>query len=390
MAARIEEKGRAHHTRAPIPSSRSRSSARRPRRRARLQFAVPRPISHNGPVGYPSNRHKRAPSIKDVAELAGVSWSTVSNVIRNSPTVRPETRARVEEAIRALGYRANAAGRQLRQGRSGNVVVAVPSLANPREAELVGPLISAFHRHDFATILEITGGDKELERQVVEGRLRYAVDGSVLLPRALSGIEIARMGTAGPLVLLGEGAVGAGVDSVSGNTQTIALDIIQYLAKQNRTAIAYVGHLATREADDDEVGLSSFVKAMRQSGLPIGSGSVITVDAWTRAEGRRAAEHIADRRNSIDAVICPDDLLAMGVLRGLQERGVSIPGDIAVVGMGGAEEGLFSTPTLTTVTVDPAEVAEVTVKTLVQAINGDDSPPTRRFVGHKIRSGESA
>ena len=136
-------------------------------------------------MGYPSKGKKRPPSIKDVAELAGVSWSTVSNVIRNQPHVRPETQARVEEAIRALGYRTNTAGRQLRQGRSGTVVV-----------------------------------------------------GAILLPRALSGTDIARTNQGVPLVLLAETSGGSGVDTVAADGRAIAFDAVGHLVETGHNNIA--------------------------------------------------------------------------------------------------------------------------------------------------------
>lgn len=341
-------------------------------------------------MGHPSSKKKRPPSIKDVAELAGVSWSTVSNVIRGHPNVRPETQQRVEDAIRALGYRTNSAGRQLRQGMSNTVVVAVPSLSNPLHAALVEALTVELHQRGLSTALEVTGGDQDLEKRIVEGRLRLAVDGAILLPRGLTASQIARFHSEVPLVVLGEGPGGHTFDTVHPDHRAVARDVVGHLVDEGCEDAVFVGHLAHHPVDQEGTEMAEFVSAMRERGLGIGSGSVVTVPDWDRPSGRLAAQHLASRRQGTAAVVCPDDLLAFGLLRGFAELGTRVPQDIRVVGLGGAQEGLTSSPTLTTVEVDVHATARAAADLVVRRIGDEGAPPIDQVVGHRMRLGESS
>ncbi|MFD2351672.1 LacI family DNA-binding transcriptional regulator [Nonomuraea ferruginea] len=144
------------------------------------------------------------PRLKDVAALAGVSIKTVSNVVNGYPFVKPETRERVERAIAELNYRPNLTARNLRQGRSGVIALAVPDLDIPYFAELATNVITAADRHGWTVLIDQTQGDRAKERLVVSGIRAHLIDGLLFSPLALTAADLAQRADHTPMVLLGE------------------------------------------------------------------------------------------------------------------------------------------------------------------------------------------
>jgi len=126
------------------------------------------------------------PGLKDVAARAGVSIKTVSNVVNGYVHVAPETRARVQAAIDALGYVPNPTARRLRGGRSGVIALAVPELRSPYFAELAGHIVAAAAPRGWTVLIEQTGGRGDRERDLVARLRRHAIDGIILSPVALA------------------------------------------------------------------------------------------------------------------------------------------------------------------------------------------------------------
>src|SRR3712207_4641789 len=129
--------------------------------------------------------------LKDVAERAGVSVKTASNVVNDHPHIRPSTRARVEQAIRELRYRPNLSARQLKYGRGGFLALAVPQVDSPFFGALSARISEHAARQGYILLLEATRADAEAERQVLDGMRSHVIDGLVFSPLALTADEIA-------------------------------------------------------------------------------------------------------------------------------------------------------------------------------------------------------
>jgi DNA-binding LacI/PurR family transcriptional regulator len=129
-------------------------------------------------------------SLKDVAQRAGVSVKTVSNVVNDYPHVTPAMRARVQQAIDELGYRPNLTARHLRKGRTGIIALAVPELGNPYFAELASAVIDAAARHHYTVLLDHTAGMREKEMLVCQGFQTHVIDGLILSPIELENQDL--------------------------------------------------------------------------------------------------------------------------------------------------------------------------------------------------------
>ncbi len=332
------------------------------------------------------------PGLKDVAARAGVSIKTVSNVVNGYVHVAPDTRARVQRAIEALGYQPNMAARQLRSGRSGVIALAVPELQSPYFAELAGRIVHAAERRSWTVLIDQTDGHAERERNLVAGLRRHAIDGLIFSPLALAGEELARGGDETPIVLLGERVWHGPADHVAIDNTAAAADATRHLIAAGRRRIAAIGAQDSPSAVTSHQRLAGYRAALAEAGLPADPALIAEVEMFHRADGAAAMARLLEGPVPPDAVFCFNDLLALGAIRTLLERGCSVPGDVAVIGFDDIEDGRFSTPTLSTIAPDLGRIAELAVDLLAERL-GDGAAattaPREVRVGHRLVARES-
>jgi DNA-binding LacI/PurR family transcriptional regulator len=317
-----------------------------------------------------------------VAARAGVSVKTVSNVVNGYVHVSPTTRARVGAALSELGYRPNAAARNLRKGRSGIVALAVPELEVPYFAELARHVVVAARAHGLTVLIDQTDGELDRERLAMDGFGTQLIDGLVLSPIASGAVELAARRDTAPMVLLGERVYDGPDDHVSIDNVAAARTAVAHLLALGRTRVAAVGEQRMLSASTARLRAEGYRAALQAAGVAVDPELLVPVDAFTRSHGAAAADTLLDRTARPDAVFCFNDLLALGVLRRLHERGVRVPEEVAVVGIDDIEDGRYSTPTLTTIRPDKKQIARLAVQLLVDRLkdrNGTDSAPPREL-----------
>ena len=326
-------------------------------------------------------------TMRDVAQLAGVSQRTVSNVVTGSVPVAARTRETVLLAIEQLRYRPHAAARRLRGGRTGVVALAVPAISEPYFAALAGIIQSRAEESGLTLLIDQTGGSADRERLVLDGYHSDLIDGLILNPIGLSADDLARRNVDVPMVLLGESVETSAILHVSVDNVAAATDAVQYLLKLGHRRVVALGAPGPQTPNGPSARrYRGYAEAMGAAGVVVGPGQVIETDVWSRASGYGFAQQIADLRPAADAVFCFDDVLALGLIRGLTELGVRVPADIAVLGWDDIEEARFSTPSLTSISPDTRAIADIAVRGLLQQ-PGDG--PGRIHVGYKLEVRES-
>ncbi|MEV4709307.1 LacI family DNA-binding transcriptional regulator [Actinoplanes sp. NPDC049316] len=319
-------------------------------------------------------------SLRQVAERAGVSIRTVSNVVSGFALVAPETRARVQAAIDELQYRPNAAARHLRGGRSGLVALAIPEIASPYFGELAGLLVDEAQKRSWMLLVQQTGGDADHERRLLDGVRGQVVDGLVLSPWALSPQDLRRRPDAVPLVLLGEQDADGLLDHVAVDSVAAARDATAHLIAQGRTRIAAIGPQPHLENGTAARRVEGYRAALAEAGLPADPRLEIPVERLHREDGADAMRRLLEAGPEIDAVFCFSDQLALGAMQTALRHGRTIPGDLAVVGFDDIEDGRYATPALTTISPDKAAIAREAVGCLADRLDGDPAAPARRIV----------
>ncbi|MFD7699986.1 LacI family DNA-binding transcriptional regulator [Streptomyces caelestis] len=328
--------------------------------------------------------------LKEVAERAGVSMRTVSNVVRGTGRFSEATRERVLRAVEELGYRPNTAARRLRTGRSGVLLLAVPELTMPYWAELAEHLLREAAAHGCTLLVEVTGGRPEAELEIALGRTDPLVDGVILSPLALDDRAAVRAPEPTPLVLLGERVHDLPCPHVTVDNTGAARGATAHLLARGRRRIAVVGRQSAPHAATSATRLTGHRQALEAAGLAYDETLAPPVAAYHRADGAAAAHALLDLPEPPDAVFCFADTLAEGVLHAARERGLSVPGDLAVVGFDDIEAARYTAPPLTTVAPDKRELARLAVTALLEGVDGVRATRPRVLsAGHRLVVRES-
>jgi len=305
-------------------------------------------------------------TMADVARRAGVSTKTVSNVLSGYPYIREATRARVLAAVDELGYEINVTARILRSGRSGLIGLAVPELGQPYFGELADEVLAAARKHDLHVLIQPTGFTREGELDALREPRRRLVDGLVFSPAALVQSDEHLLADLDyPMVLLGEQMFSAHVDHVTMHNVEGSRAATDLLLDVGRRRIAAIGMLHKTTAGSATLRYQGYRAALEARGIAVDERLLGWADdGWHRRNGARAMTEVLDSGVEVDGVVAFNDALAVGAMSALQARGLSIPGDVAVVGFDDIEDARFSVPSLTTVDPGRREIAQVAVDLL--------------------------
>jgi DNA-binding LacI/PurR family transcriptional regulator len=312
----------------------------------------------------------RAPGMLDVARLAGVSHQTVSRVLNGHPSVRPETRVRVETAIRDLGYRRNSAARALATRRSSTVglLTATSSRSGP-VSTLVAVEQASRAAGLWVSVASLSVYDPESVRSALDHFLDQGVDGIIVIAPVEEAVAVASAVAVGvPMVIVAprvepsSRALAVAVDQRQG-----ARLVVRHLAGLGHTRIAHLaGPPGWLDAIEREGGWREELAALGLPAPPTVGGD------WTAASGYEAARALDP---TATAVFASNDQMALGLVRALVEQGRRVPEDVSVAGFDDIETAGFALPPLTTVRQDFAELGRAAVRTLVGRMTGEPAPP---------------
>jgi DNA-binding LacI/PurR family transcriptional regulator len=314
-------------------------------------------------------------TMHDVAARAGVSIKTVSNVVNNYPYIRPATRARVEEAIAALGYQVNVSARNLRQGRTGMIGLAVPELRVPYFAELADSVLRAAEAQGLVLLIEQTGALGEHEAEVLRSPRRRFTDGLLFSPMAMDPADHPELEVDYPLVLLGERVFDAGVDHVTMANVAGAKAATQHLIERGCRNIAAVGAHPDDVMSSATLRFRGYREALDEAGLPFDPRHAGFAHRWVRSTGATAMAQVLDSGVPVDGVFAMNDALALGALHVLHARGLRVPEDVALIGFDNIDDTVYSEPPLSSIDPGREQIADQAVELLVARIAGSETPP---------------
>lgn len=315
---------------------------------------------------------------KDVARYAGVSTAVVSYVVNGGPKkVAPATEAKVQDAIRVLGYRPNAAARALKLGSSETLGLVIPDNSNPFFSLLSHAVEDAAAERGYALVLTNSDGSVAKERRHIRNLAARQVDGVVLASVLFEPDLIELDASEIPAVLLNHGDEAPGFNSVGVNLAAGARMAVEHLIGHGHTSIGLA--MGTNTANDFDGREQGWLQALADAGLPEGP---IVRGPFTRPGGYAAGQRLLASANRPTAIFASSDMQAIGILRAIHEAGVAVPGEIAVASFDGSSESEYSWPALTTVEQPVRAMADAAVNALV----GDDrgKPPRHRIFPTKL------
>jgi DNA-binding LacI/PurR family transcriptional regulator len=329
--------------------------------------------------------------LKDVADQAGVSIKTVSNVVNGYQYVSEPTRRRVMVAVAELGYRPNLAARYLRQARLRVIALEVPALHIGYFTELAEHAAAAAEERGYMLLLDHTGGRHASEQRLARGLRPTLIDGAILNPLSLRREDLEPGRPAVPIVLVGEREFGRLYDHITIDNVAAAHEATRHLLELGRRRIAAIG-LDGRPRAGDTIRRRwyGFSVAMHEAGLEVAARWVLPGVDHGHRDGLASVRRLLASRPRPDALFCFNDTVALGALRGLREAGVRVPDDVAVVAVDDIEEGRFSTPSLSTIAPDKARIARLAVQLLIDRITGRRTGQGEPFeVGYQLLVRES-
>lgn len=320
-------------------------------------------------------------TINDVARLARVSISTVSNVLNGrTRQMSEETLVRVQHAVKELGYRPNRAARQLKTGQTMMLGLLVPSLGNPSYGMLAREIENeSWSRHGYRIIVGNTYREPKRERAFLDDMVSQGVRGVIIISSLADEAHI-------------EAPVRRGLVAVSYDSQTRGTSQLDYVSADNaagtRLAVEHLvakGHrtiafltpeIWTFSRAQKRKGFLETVAAAGIAGIVI-EGAVASsyADAEMAELGQGLAGRLADHPDRPTAAIAINDMMAIGLIAGLRERGLDLPRDMSIVGMDGISLGAFTAPPLTTVKLPLEQLASVIVDRIMLRLRHPETLP---------------
>lgn len=311
-----------------------------------------------------------AVSIKDVAREAGVSIATVSRVLNDIDIVNEETKKKVNDAIKKLGYRPNIVARSLKTQRTKTIGIVIPDISSQLYPEIVRGGEDVANIYGYNIMLCNTDLDSQKEIDYLRVLREKMVDGVMymsgsLKPEILETIRELQM----PTVLVETTDKDGVFPSVTIDNEKAAYDAVSYLIKKGNKKIAYIG------SHKDGVNASAqrykgYEKALKDNNLEVDSRLIYFKGVRVK-DGYEGILSILEL-GELDAVFCTSDEVAMGAINGLRISNVKVPEDVDVIGFGDIYSSSIFYPKLTTISQPLYDMGSVGMRMLIKIINNDN------------------
>ncbi len=322
------------------------------------------------------------PTIKEVAERAGVSPTTVSHVINNTRVVSDEVRKRVQMAMDELGYRPNALARSLRRGETRTLGLILPDSANPFFAEISRAIETSAFGLGYSVILCNTEGDADKEGLYLDVLTQRQVDGIIFVAsgdRSESLGELLRRRL--PSVVVDRELPHLEVDTVLADNLEGGRLAAQHLIGLGHRRIGCISGPSDLTPSAQRV--TGYRRALHDAGLTVDE-ALIRPGNFHLESGRAGAQALLALADPPTALFACNDLMAMGVLRAAHEGGRSVPQDLAVVGFDDIDLASYTSPPLTSVAQPTQAMGERAVRLLIERIARRDLPTRKETLPTRL------
>lgn len=325
---------------------------------------------------------QRAITMRDVAQMAGVSQSTVSRVLNQSADsavpISEDTVQRVYDAVKQLGYYPNLTARSLRGQKTQLLAMMIADICNPFYQVMVRKVQDVARKYQYDVLIANTDHDPHNERHFLEGIIRRPVDGVIVIPYHINAGDIDALieRTGVPVVTLGAQFGHPQVDQVFGDDELVTYEGTQWLIRERgHQRVAYIEVPGTHPSVRR---LRGFRRAMDEAGLHVPAEYVRPGDFGVET-GERAMRELMKLPNPPTAVVACNDLMALGCITSAQQMGFRVPQDVAVMGFDNIPEATRIRPALTTLAQYPAEMGERMAEALFERIEERYTGPARSF-----------
>lgn len=325
------------------------------------------------------------PTVRTVAELAGVSIASASRVL-NGHGASAEVDRRVREAASSVGYVPNAVARSLQSQRTNMLALAVADIGNPVYVAMMRAIEEVASKAGYRLQVHATAADPDGEVELLDGLARQYADGLIISPIRITAQHLAALArTPTPVVVVGSlpddlPETRIPIDNVRADSRTGMAMAIDHLARLGRRRIGFVnGPTDTVPGASRQAG---YLTGLAAAGLSVNDTLIAPAD-FHFAAGKEATARLLDRTDP-DAIVCANDLIAAGALHAVLSRGYRVPEDIALVGMDDTELARMSFPQLSSVSLGSAKRGRLAAEMLLARLDKPDRPAQRVAVSPEL------
>ena len=318
-------------------------------------------------------------SIRDVAELAGVSVSTVSHVINETRFVREDTQAKVLAAMKDLGYQHNRLASSLRRKdkRTNTMGLLIPDSTNPFFAEVLRGVEDACYDAGFSVFLCNSDNDPEKEYNYIEVLIGKQIDGIVLVSAGTYGESLSLLKEkALPFVLVDRKVSGSENDSVLADNKVGGYQATKYLIELGHKRIGCIGGPSLLNPSAARV--DGYKQALAEYDLL--DENLIFRGDFRAQSGTDASRAMFELENPPTAIFACNDMMALGALHAADEANLNVPNDISIVGYDDIPLASFTRPQLTTIAQPGQEMGLEAAKMLISRIDNPNLPPRQKLL----------
>lgn len=332
-------------------------------------------------------------TIKDVAKLAGVSPSTVSRVIADHPRISPDTKVKVRGIMDELGYYPNAIARSLVNQTSNSIGLirsrlTEESFANPFFPAVIQGISSVAHKHRLSLVLSTSNTFQQEDEECLSLLRQRRVDGVILLASHRDDQLIPRLTRdAFPFVLIGRYEGPEEINWVNNDNVEDARTAVRYLLEKGHQRIACLDGDPRYVVSSDR--LFGYERALRDHNLKVARG-LVEHSEFSVEGGYQATQRLLDRKQAFSALFAVDDLVAIGAMRALQERGIKVGAEVAVVGFNDTILGACVQPALTSVHVPIYDLGQIALQMLTAQVYGSGLRPHHQMLPASLVVRDSA
>lgn len=323
--------------------------------------------------GRPHRRDRRPATLHDVAAIAGVSISTVSHVLNGTRVVPEETRARVAEAVAATGYTPNSLARSLKRSETRTIGIAIGDIANPHFTAVVDAAEAAARAAGYAVVL--VGISESAEREIagLTTLVGRRVDGLILAPSADGGAAaLDTLRRQRVVAVQIDRLANPACDAVVVENTGGARQLVRHLAACGHRRIGMLTGLPGLSSTQERI--AGYRAGLDDAGLPF-DADLLACGEYRAEPARRATAGLLGAANPPTAIFTSNNLMTLGAVQALSERGLAIPGDIALAAFDDFTWADLFKPRLTTVAQPCREIGEAAVRLLLERLQDPDLPP---------------
>ncbi len=320
--------------------------------------------------------------MRDVARLAGVSQSTVSRVLNDSPTsvlISEETQRKVREAVEQLGYYPNQTARSLRRQSAEMIAIMIADISNPFYHAVVRAAQDVARAHHYDVIIANTDHLVENEQLFVKSMIRRPVDGIIMAPYHLDETSIDQLikRTGAKVVVLGSHIHHPEVDFAYANDEQAVIEATRWLIEQK--GHSRIGYVYVPQTVPGMRRLNGFKTALATCGIAIDPALIVEGD-WSYESGAAALNQLCSLDAPPTAIMFCNDIMAIGGLNAAHDRGIGVPQQLALVGFDNISITTLVRPRITTIGQYPADLGRLLATALFERLEGSYSGECREYL----------